>query len=665
MSVVNPALSAKIAGSIAGYLAEADIHSKRGDWSRASDSYSKVIKLDANNKQALIGRTKCYIALGQPDLAIKDVDKILAVDKFFYKGIFQKAEALFSAGAFEHALIYYHRGHKLRADLDDFRLGIQKCQEAIDLALSADRKPEANKRAAAQMSSTVPAPGKTVSSSLNNTIGAPNNSGRGDVSAMSFNDDTGGAGGLNDSARYNNRDRRAHVLGELSTDRKFLEDLAQDETLKSHNAAVSSIAVDGLKYLDTRTEFWRQQNPGGHDIRTDSRTQTRSGSRTARAGQGSRGPANERESISRGYQTERGAQGGAAAAAAKTPKTIAKQRYLENTRFAMQKLEAISQEMEREDWVSALKMQKTFLSRLNTMELADKGRILGTLYDQMGTTYFHMDKLNLAIIYFHKDLDIAIKEKFKDAFLRALGNLGNVYQRMGDTDQAATMWEKKLIALDTPDEEAELCESIARCYFTSQKYDLAIEFGERGIKSAQLRGDVPREMSTTFIVGHAHFNLVQYDKAITYYEKYLELARLQNDDLARADALSSLGNAYLQLGEVTKSVALQQEAILISSSLNQPYQQDPNKSGPRTTGGAQTQQPNASRPANNNNNNNNLNNTAGKPPQPPAERSSSRASSRGKAGGRPESRGSRPRSAHTRSSASPDLIEDDGDADFD
>ncbi len=35
-------------------------------------------------------------------------------------------------GDFEFALVYYHRGNKLRPELQEFRLGIQKAQEAID-----------------------------------------------------------------------------------------------------------------------------------------------------------------------------------------------------------------------------------------------------------------------------------------------------------------------------------------------------------------------------------------------------------------------------------------------------------------------------------------------------------------------------------------------------
>jgi hypothetical protein len=48
------------------------------------------------------------------------------------QGIYQKAQALYYQGDFEMALVFYHRGHKLRPELQEFRLGIQKAQEAID-----------------------------------------------------------------------------------------------------------------------------------------------------------------------------------------------------------------------------------------------------------------------------------------------------------------------------------------------------------------------------------------------------------------------------------------------------------------------------------------------------------------------------------------------------
>ncbi|KAJ1341819.1 hypothetical protein BSLG_003592 [Batrachochytrium salamandrivorans] len=46
--------------------------------------------------------------------------------------LYQKAEALYAQSDFELALMYYHRGHRLRPELNEFRTGIQKAREAID-----------------------------------------------------------------------------------------------------------------------------------------------------------------------------------------------------------------------------------------------------------------------------------------------------------------------------------------------------------------------------------------------------------------------------------------------------------------------------------------------------------------------------------------------------
>ena len=53
------------------------------------------------------------------------------------KAKYQKAEILYAKGDFEMALVYYHRGHAQRPELDEFRLGIQKAREAIDNAIGS------------------------------------------------------------------------------------------------------------------------------------------------------------------------------------------------------------------------------------------------------------------------------------------------------------------------------------------------------------------------------------------------------------------------------------------------------------------------------------------------------------------------------------------------
>ena len=48
-----------------------------------------------------------------------------------------KAEALYAMGDFEYALLFYHRGFQARSDFAEFRIGIQKSQEAIENAIGS------------------------------------------------------------------------------------------------------------------------------------------------------------------------------------------------------------------------------------------------------------------------------------------------------------------------------------------------------------------------------------------------------------------------------------------------------------------------------------------------------------------------------------------------
>ena len=78
-----------------------------------------------------MSRSKCYLHLGNTALALKDSEDSLKENEKYHKGLYQKAEVLYAMGNFENALVFYHRGHKIRPELYEFTLGIQKAQEAI------------------------------------------------------------------------------------------------------------------------------------------------------------------------------------------------------------------------------------------------------------------------------------------------------------------------------------------------------------------------------------------------------------------------------------------------------------------------------------------------------------------------------------------------------
>jgi hypothetical protein len=92
------------------------------------------------------------LKLGKNEAALQDAEESLKQDKEFtkvcflriykrwppgnrnpiFKGLYQKAEALYAMSEFELALVFFHRGKKIRPDVREFQLGINKAQEAID-----------------------------------------------------------------------------------------------------------------------------------------------------------------------------------------------------------------------------------------------------------------------------------------------------------------------------------------------------------------------------------------------------------------------------------------------------------------------------------------------------------------------------------------------------
>lgn len=87
--------------------------------------------MSPNDQGALIARSKCYLQLGEPEKALLDAETALEIDKNSIRAIYQKAEALYYLGKFEHSLMFFHRGLRLRPELNNFRLGKVLCLEVL------------------------------------------------------------------------------------------------------------------------------------------------------------------------------------------------------------------------------------------------------------------------------------------------------------------------------------------------------------------------------------------------------------------------------------------------------------------------------------------------------------------------------------------------------
>ncbi|KAI5742616.1 tetratricopeptide repeat protein 25 [Diaphorina citri] len=233
---------------------------RNGDVNVAINFVKKALELNPTDKNALVARSKCYLLLGESQKALEDAETALENDKGFIRAIFQKAEALYHLGDFEHSLMYYHRGLKIRPELEEFRLGVQKAQEAIENTIG---------KIGAPIDSAPSSSGGTLDKTPSPSGGAisPEDQSRTPDTAKSSSQSGSETKQKNKAAMEKRQDSKKIsrlLLGELHRDKEYLENLLKNPNIRSpHNQESSDFIIaqaeEGIKFLINRQEFWRQQ----------------------------------------------------------------------------------------------------------------------------------------------------------------------------------------------------------------------------------------------------------------------------------------------------------------------------------------------------------------------------------------------------------------------
>ncbi|XP_035789035.1 tetratricopeptide repeat protein 25-like [Anopheles albimanus] len=200
---------------------------KNGNMDNAVLFISKALEMNTNDQNALVARSRCFLQLGEPGKALQDAETALVLDKNNIRAIYQKAEALYYLGQFEHSLMFFHRGLRLRPELASFRLGVQKTQEAIENTIGNNTKNQPQKK-----------PVKAEK---------PKSAKRAQLSREEL-------------------EKRAsrRLLGDLYIDKEYLENLLKHPDLRkadTNTECISEYAKDAINFLNNRQEFWRQQKP--------------------------------------------------------------------------------------------------------------------------------------------------------------------------------------------------------------------------------------------------------------------------------------------------------------------------------------------------------------------------------------------------------------------
>jgi tetratricopeptide (TPR) repeat protein len=226
------------------------------EYRRAIDAFTIAMEKQKEDQSVLIDRANCYIQVGQPEDALRDVDHVLHDHPESPQAILTKAEAYFSMGEFEFALVFFQRGRSIRKDMVAFREGITKCKSAILDSINGTELYQANPNFAASR------PRKTLievsPERAQQRQEDPEKLRRTAELLPEKVDPLPTALGCKE------------FLGELSLDYEYLLELQEEIELrrdeghgKSEDHKILEVVLDTLTYLDQRSSFWSQQDGTG------------------------------------------------------------------------------------------------------------------------------------------------------------------------------------------------------------------------------------------------------------------------------------------------------------------------------------------------------------------------------------------------------------------
>ncbi|ELR53937.1 Tetratricopeptide repeat protein 25 [Bos mutus] len=471
------------------YMAEGERLYLCGEFAKAAHSFSNALHLQSGDKNCLVARSKCFLKMGELEKSLEDAEASLQGDPTFCKGILQKAETLYTMGDFEFALVFYHRGYKLRPDRE-FKVGIQKAQEAI-----------------------------------NNSVGSPSSiklENKGDLSFLSKQAESMRAQQKPHPVRqlihHPKRESKRkgslksekivrQLLGELYVDKEYLEKLLLDEDLIKgtikHGLTVEDLIMTGINYLDTRSDFWRQQKP----IYARER---------------------DRKLMQEKWLRDR------------------KRRPSQTARYVLKSLEDIDMLLTSGSAEGSLQKAEKVLKKVlewNKEEVPNKDELVGNLYSCIGNAQIELGQMVAALQSHRKDLEIAKEYDLPDAKSRALDNIGRVFARVGKFQQAIDTWEEKIPLAKTTLEKTWLFHEIGRCYLELDQAWEAQSYGEKSQQCAEEEGDMEWQLNASVLVAQAQVKLRDFESAVNNFEKALERAKLVHNNEAQQAIINALDDA--------------------------------------------------------------------------------------------------------------------------
>ncbi|KAL0236815.1 hypothetical protein PCE1_000212 [Barthelona sp. PCE] len=603
-------LTYKAKDSFTSFKSAGDTHLSKGQFRDAIKAFTSALEIVGDSKSSLLSRSQAYIHLGDIEKAINDAEATLKDDPTFWKGVYQKAEALYASGEFELALIQYHRGFYIR-QIDAFRLGIQKAEAAIlecferdfdeaeeqklvppiqgriDLTTGRMLADQIAKMDLPERGSTPDFAGIDRQPSLSelgpsaNQLGTPRHS----LLTAEIEDESKPQLPI---LKLNNKSKKRNkrLLGELSTDRQFLEDLMNDPMMTKRDVSsynqrksrevkhLKNIIGNGLSYLDNRAQFWREQHPPTAAKKEEKPPSPRSSLLTpyysprtsAYTSPYTRNPKTTRgdSTLSRLVPEPM---------TANTPLTSRVQTKGESETEMRILVDCLQDSFNMSSFNSCIQDSKDVLSKLNRQRsLPNRDSLVCEVYNLIGMSYVSLELYQVATTHFETCLRVATRGKLYDWRITSMIQLGSLFQTSKRYNLALRVYNELLSYSNSlPVEQYEehkisVIESVynlAVCYLSVQNYDQAIITCEQLLTKVGLPTTITiiQELPLDYyglllrlftVMTEAYFYLEDTQSALECSEKWMEISKVDVVNYVVPDSLYD----YLDWENVVKALEM-------------------------------------------------------------------------------------------------------------
>jgi len=200
---------------------------------------------------------------------------------------------------------------------------------------------------------------------------------------------------------------------------------------------------------------------------------------------------------------------------------------------------------------------------------ADEGNALGNL----GNAYKDVGDTQRAIQFYEQTLLILRELGDRRREGSVLNNLGNVFRELGETQHAMQFYEQALLIVRELGDrrgEGNLLNNLSLAYDGLGEIQRAIQLYEQALLIFQKLGDRQGEGTVLGNLGIAYKNLGDIKRAIQFYKRCLTIARELRDRRGEGIALFNMSQALDRLGNRTEAILYAEQSLTIFEQVENP-----------------------------------------------------------------------------------------------